>query len=163
LDLPPQTRILHRTRYPFCTFAYAVTRSSASLILERYSKEKEGGITAYDVQLLEACRDELSCWSVAPEVFHHVVGGSEISRHDEGARKGTEQDVGVEVPGRGTWNLGCGARDKGVWVDERGVDGRERAKRMVKGMVQRGECPLDAADGDKGWKGCEWEECGAQS
>ncbi|KAH4216794.1 hypothetical protein HBI56_206510 [Parastagonospora nodorum] len=157
--LPPQTRILHRTRYPFCTFAYAVTRESAVLILERFSKEKESGISAYDVQLLEACTGSLGCWSVVPELFHHVVGASEIGRQDAGGGG----RVGVEVPDRGTWNVECGARDKGVWVDEADREVREEVKKLIGDMVVRSECPIDKLDSEKDWRGCEWEECGAQS
>jgi hypothetical protein len=66
--------------------------------------------------------------------------GGEISRHDGVARKGTEHEVGAEGPGRGTWDLECGAKYEGE------VDGRERVERIVKRMVHRGE--------EKGWKGC---------
>ena len=144
-----------------------MTRRSAGRILAEFAREKEGGISAFDVQLLAACRDgtasgEWRCWSVAPEVFHHGVGGSEIGRVDGGVVAQEGGDGGrSEVPERGSWNLQCGARDPGLWVEEDGP--REEVRRMVRGMVERGECPLASASREKGWKGCEWGECGAQS
>jgi hypothetical protein len=76
-----------------------------------------------------------------------LVGG-EISRHDGVARKGTEHEVGARGPGRGTWDLECGAKYEGE------VDGRERVERIVKRMVHRGECPIDRVEGRRrGGKG----------
>ena len=83
LNVPPRSRLIHRAFYPFCTFAYAVTRQSAQRIVSEFSKEKEGGISAFDVQLLEACRDGWRCWSVVPELFHHGYAASEIFRVDK--------------------------------------------------------------------------------
>ncbi|KAH7071467.1 hypothetical protein BKA63DRAFT_535348 [Paraphoma chrysanthemicola] len=178
LHIPSHTRIVHRAFWPFCTFAYAVNRDSAERIVRELGKEKEGGTSAFDVALLEACRSELDrpdkhgvgdewkCWSVAPEVFHHAIGGSEIQRadsenSDDGGGAGDEEVHRVEVPERGTWNMHCGARDPGLWVDEDGP--RKQATNIVREMVQRGECPLSSAEGEKKWRGCEWGECGAQS
>ncbi|KAF2647641.1 glycosyltransferase family 25 protein [Lophiostoma macrostomum CBS 122681] len=100
LSLPPSTRLFHKSDSPLCTFAYAVTRASAQKILADYSSEGEGGCDAFDVRILEACRDHAfvegegkgdrdrmgegegeggyKCYSVSPELFHHLQGGSEI-------------------------------------------------------------------------------------
>lgn len=166
LNIPPQTRILHRAFFPFCTFAYAVTRHSAAQILERYNKEKEGGIDAFDVQLLEICRDQdWSCWSVSPEIFHHGVGESAIRAADSGTATDEAGGRGSDAQGfeRQTWNLVCGARDRGMWVDEEDGEGRERVRGFVGEMVRRGECPINGVEGEKGWVGCEGVGCGAQS
>ncbi|KAF2023128.1 hypothetical protein EK21DRAFT_95171 [Setomelanomma holmii] len=127
-------RLLHRAFWPFCTFAYAVNRRSAARILREFGTEKEGGVSAFDVQLLEACRNgsgggkEWKCWSVVPEIFHHTVSPSEIGRADAGVHN-SEQVAGqsgsgvgkrIEVPEWGTWNLECGARHSGLWIDENG-------------------------------------------
>ncbi|KAF2816535.1 uncharacterized protein BDZ99DRAFT_407432, partial [Mytilinidion resinicola] len=81
--LPEQTRLLHPSRWPLCTFGYAVTRASAARLLETYGTEGPGGCQAYDVRILEACRDHgWGCWSVNPELLHHVEGGSEIAGVD---------------------------------------------------------------------------------
>lgn len=96
---------------------------------------------------------------MVPELFHHAVGASEIGRQDAGGRG----EVDVEAPERGTWNVECGAREKGVWVDGADEEVREEVKRLVGDMVMRGECPIDKMDLEKVWRGCELEECGAQS
>ncbi|EDU44056.1 conserved hypothetical protein [Pyrenophora tritici-repentis Pt-1C-BFP] len=142
LNLPDQTRILHRAFWPLCTFAYAVNRRSAALILDTFAAEPEGGGSAFDVALLSACRDrEWTCWSVAPEVFHHRQGVSEIGREDE---------VHVGVQGH-------------LWVDEgEGVMG-SRIKALVTRAIDQGECPIDALREEETWKSCEWGECFAQS
>jgi hypothetical protein len=111
------------------------------------------------------------CWSVSPEVFHHEVGGSEIGKVDDGTAfvEGLEELDGEKdrgrMRGRGTWNLGCGARHAQLWVDERDEGGRKAVKDVVRGMIGRGrgECPIDALMEESGWTGCEWGECGAQS
>ncbi|KAH7079709.1 hypothetical protein FB567DRAFT_562794 [Paraphoma chrysanthemicola] len=150
----------------------------AERIVRELGREKEGGTSAFDVALLEACRsgldrpgrhrdgEEWKCWSVAPEVFHRAIGGSEIQRadserSDDGGGDGDEEVHRTEVPERGTWNLHCVARDPGLWVEEDGP--REQIKNMVRDMVERGECPLSSTEGEKNWRGCEWGECGAQS
>ncbi|KAF2789696.1 glycosyltransferase family 25 protein, partial [Melanomma pulvis-pyrius CBS 109.77] len=82
LRAPPATRLLHRSHWPLCTFAYAVTRASAARILSTFGTEDAGdgtGCVAFDVRLLEACRDRgWACYTVAPELFHHVAARSEI-------------------------------------------------------------------------------------
>lgn len=178
LRVSPRSRLVHRALYPFCTFAYAVTRTSALRVVEEFGHEKKGGISAFDVQLLEACRDGWRCWEVGPELFHHGVGRSEISRADRqtyfrtrgfvGEEAGKGRDVDVDLVQqesgyvRATWNIGCGARSSEFWVGEGDEKGREEVRRAVRGYVQRGECPLWGM-GEDGWGGCEEGECGAQS
>lgn len=102
LSLPAHTRLVHRAYWPFCTFVHAVTRQPAERILANFSVEKHGGISAFDVQMLEACRDgRWRCWSVAPEVFHHVVGRSEIVRMDMTERMGGELKMQMSERGVG--------------------------------------------------------------
>ena len=119
---------------------------------------------AFDVRLLRACAKVWKCWSVNPEVVHHGDGGSEIAAVDSGAVDSGSQgaDVGAE---KGTWNLGCGARQGQLWVEEADVEGREEASGVVREMLERGEgeCLVDFAKAERSWKGCEWGECGAQS
>ncbi|KAF1981369.1 glycosyltransferase family 25 protein [Aulographum hederae CBS 113979] len=97
LALPPQHRILHRSRFPLCTFAYGVTRASAARIVREFGREEEGGTHAYDVRILEACRDlGWKCWSVSPELFHHrSEGESEIAAtNGNGGESGNSEGVG---------------------------------------------------------------------
>jgi hypothetical protein len=161
LNIPRQTRFLHRAYWPFCTFAYAINRRSASPILQTMHSEPEGGISAFDVALLTACRDrDWKCWSVAPEVFHHAQGISEISKADS-----LTTPTDARGSGRGTWNLRCGARHSQLWVEETDTEGRSKVKKMVEGVLERGrgECPIDSLEEEGGWKGCEWAECRSQS
>ena len=146
LNIPSSTRFLHHAFFPFCTFAYAVTRRSARRILTDFGREGQGGVSAFDVALLQACRDGgWGCWSVVPEVFHHGGGGSEIGRVDgRGGAGGVVQ--------RGSWNLGCGGR---------GVGEGDGVKGLLGEMVGRGECVGDGRE--RGWVGCEGGECGGQS
>jgi hypothetical protein len=73
LGMQHKERMVHRSKKPLCSFAYAVTRESAKRIIAELSSEEPGhGTWAYDVRLLEACRDlGWKCWSANPELFHH--------------------------------------------------------------------------------------------
>ncbi|KAI8933424.1 hypothetical protein NX059_010039 [Plenodomus lindquistii] len=182
LSVPAHARILHRTQHPFCTFAYGVTRSSAARIVRELVREREGGVSAFDVALLEKCRDDdgegWRCWSVGGEVFHHGRGRSEIGSVDWGVYEDTSPatantPIGGEAVGRSegeekkdkraTWNIQCGARHAQLWVGEDDQEGRRRMKRFLDKMVERGECGVDFSAQERSWKGCEGGECGAQS
>ncbi|KAG8628062.1 hypothetical protein KVT40_003935 [Elsinoe batatas] len=95
IDIPEDVRVVHRSIRPLCTFAYAVTRHAAEkLLMEIAPKEREGGTVAFDVRLLEGCRNlGLKCWSVNPELFHHVEGKSEISKVDRKANETSTETV----------------------------------------------------------------------
>jgi GR25 family glycosyltransferase involved in LPS biosynthesis len=66
-------RIIHRSKNPLCSFAYALNRKSAERMLTELSHEEYGhGTWSFDVRLLEACRDlNWKCWTSNPELFHH--------------------------------------------------------------------------------------------
>ncbi|RDA88590.1 hypothetical protein CP532_5900 [Ophiocordyceps camponoti-leonardi (nom. inval.)] len=119
LGVAPKTRLLHRSKFPLCTFAYAVTRNSASRLLSDLAgRRMKDGPSAYDVAILDACRDKgLRCWTVNPELFHHVQGRSDIgdidrSDHDPDFFKfmGPVDAAGrAQADERGeTSNIGCG-------------------------------------------------------
>ncbi|KAM4055807.1 glycosyltransferase family 25 protein [Hirsutella rhossiliensis] len=81
LGVPQHTRLVHRSRFPLCTFSYAVTRASARRLLEELSTPEPSGLgfKTFDVALLVGCRDQgLRCWTVNPELFHRVYGQSGI-------------------------------------------------------------------------------------
>ncbi|PNS16496.1 Procollagen galactosyltransferase 1 [Sphaceloma murrayae] len=101
IDLPDRVRVVHRSIRPLCTFGFAVTRLAAARILAEIApRERDGGTVAYDVRVLEGCRDlGLRCWSTNPELFHHVEGGSEIERADE--RNETTKEGNKLERGRG--------------------------------------------------------------
>jgi hypothetical protein len=90
-----------------------VTRASAQKILDDYGSEGEGGCDAFNVRILEACRDHgfvewekgredgYKCYSVSLELFHHLEGGSEIRGVDVGASRsfGREEERRKEEEG----------------------------------------------------------------
>lgn len=80
LGVPEYTRLVHRSVFPLCTFGYALSREGARRLLELGSKEPPGkGHKAYDVLILLSCRDYgFRCWTVNPELFHHIPGPSMI-------------------------------------------------------------------------------------
>ncbi len=87
LALPEGTRTAHYSTGPICTFAYAVTIPTARKIIS-YAMDAE----AYDIRLSIACRIELRCITINPEVFHHheplgAGRSSDIEAMNEGQLK----------------------------------------------------------------------------
>lgn len=100
LKMPAQSRVMHRSKFPLCSFGYAVTRPTAMRLLDdlappRYQKN---GPRAFDVALLHACSKGdsipsptpestesvalppgLRCWTLNSELFHHMPGQSQIA------------------------------------------------------------------------------------
>lgn len=110
LNIQSHTRLLHPTVFPLCTFGYALTRPAAHRLLhEIAAREAEGGTMAYDVRVLEACRDlGLRCWSVAPELMRHLGAESEIANIDMGSE---DQFASIAREGStDTANIDCGVR-----------------------------------------------------
>ena len=71
--------------------------------------------------------------------------------------------LGGSDVGGGTWNLGCGARHRQLWVDEADGEMRNLIKDLVRSAVRRGQCLIDKVMEEETWKGCEHDECGVQS
>jgi len=114
-NIPAKTRMVHRSRFPLCTFGYAITRSTAKRLIEDLAPAKEEAGRwkhAYDISILEACRDKgLRCYTVTPELFHHMEGTSLI----DGVAKNLAQRPPADRVGTGqvkyrneTSNIGCG-------------------------------------------------------
>jgi hypothetical protein len=79
--LPEHTRAFHRSKFPLCTFGYAVTRPTAERLLTDLAPASNPSVGAYDVAILKACRERgLRCWSLNPELFHHIPGDSQIAQ-----------------------------------------------------------------------------------
>lgn len=115
-------RLVHRSVFPLCTFGYALTRASARRLLELGSKEPEGkGHKAYDVLLLLSCRDYgLRCWTVNPELFHHIPGPSLIDAQ-QGVKDLPPVDRAAkdQIKVRGeTPNIKCGFWDGAFSFDD---------------------------------------------
>jgi hypothetical protein len=113
-NIPSHTRLLHPTVFPLCTFGYALTRSAAHRLLNDIAaREAEGGTTAYDVRVLEACRDlGMRCWSVAPELMRHLDAKSEIAGVDMGIEdQNNDSSEGSKIGSMAhTANIDCGVR-----------------------------------------------------
>lgn len=143
------SRVIYKSHWPLCTFAYAVNRASAARILATYGTEGEDGCAAYDVRLLEACRDQgWKCWTVAPELFHHVAGKSEIANVNDAGSKSEEQEGMKEKMGK-TVNIECGARDEWLWVGRNDTEGRRVMLQSVKEASRNGECFVERRDSDQ--------------
>jgi hypothetical protein len=113
LNIQSHTRLLHPTVFPLCTFGYALTRAAAHRLLHDIAaRETEGGTMAYDVRVLEACRDlGLRCWSVAPELMRHLDAESEIANVDTGSEDCVASSESTQFEGTAdTANIDCGVR-----------------------------------------------------
>lgn len=145
-QVPEQQRIFHKAQWPLCSFGYAVSRQGAQKILSTVAKDKEDltqNISAYDVALLDACRDEkhLTCYTITPELFHHMDGVSLIASIESTDRQifpppvdaaGAEQ-VKLRME---TSNIGCG-----FFSGEFYYDGDEEKLEYLKREVGRkGRC-----------------------
>ncbi|OJD35610.1 glycosyltransferase family 25 protein [Diplodia corticola] len=83
LEIPEKSRVVHRSRLPLCTFGYAITRSSARWIIEDLASIQHPPDPAYDMAVMHGCRRRgMRCYTVNPEVFHHVMGDSLIAVAD---------------------------------------------------------------------------------
>ncbi|KAK7716573.1 hypothetical protein SLS57_006601 [Botryosphaeria dothidea] len=143
LGLEEGQRIIHRSKWPLCTFGYAVTRASAHRILnDLAAKETEGGCEAFDVRILEACRDlDYQCYSANPELFHHISAPSEIADVNEGidstGRLQSQKSVG------GTTNIACGARSESFFTKDPAT-----LKYLQKEVGEKGHCLMDPMEQD---------------
>jgi hypothetical protein len=128
IEVPDKIRLIHQSIFPLCTFAFAVTRNAAHrLLTEIAPKESEGGTMAYDVRVLEGCRDlGLRCWSGNPEYFHHMDMESEIVKYtdpnyvsDENKKAGADEDGRLKTLRAGAApNIACGARSKSFYTQD---------------------------------------------
>ena len=110
LKMPEHARAFHRSKFPLCSFGYAVTRPAAERLLSDLApaKLRPKGPRAFDVALLHACSKGsktpsptprrnpnphpdpqmrhryaspgLRCWTVNSELFHHMPGESQIAQ-----------------------------------------------------------------------------------
>ncbi|KAH7386022.1 hypothetical protein BKA66DRAFT_415746 [Pyrenochaeta sp. MPI-SDFR-AT-0127] len=110
LKMPEHSRVLHRSKFPLCSFGYAVTRPAAERLLNELAppKYRKKGPRAYDVALLHACnkgsrqrspmnarpdlhaakhhqhpKPGLRCWTLNSELFHHMPGRSQVDEIGE--------------------------------------------------------------------------------
>ncbi|KAF2455888.1 hypothetical protein BDY21DRAFT_306511 [Lineolata rhizophorae] len=120
LDVSPEHRIIHKSVLPLCSFGYAITRATARRLLDDIAPATvQDGMFAYDLALKNGCDSKLRCYSLQPELFHHMPGDSLIKQQADDPSKigippvdrtGQEQvDVRKE-----TVNIGCGFWNKSI-------------------------------------------------
>ncbi|KAF1831433.1 hypothetical protein BDW02DRAFT_572045 [Decorospora gaudefroyi] len=75
LGMPEGTRLIHRSKFPLCSFGYAVTRLTAERLLNDLAPAKytKDGPRAFDVALLHACNKGQHTPSPTPEWQHPVT------------------------------------------------------------------------------------------
>lgn len=159
IDVPERTRLIHESIFPLCTFAFALTRPAARrLLYDIAAREADGGTMAYDVRVLEACRDlGFRCWSANPELFHHMESESEIAQVNYGI---VDSSVGADSTGRlkglrmgAAANIGCGARSPQFWTES------EETMEYLREKVGRvGVCLRDVGEEEAAKEGGERPE-----
>ncbi|RDA95109.1 hypothetical protein CP533_2188 [Ophiocordyceps camponoti-saundersi (nom. inval.)] len=122
LGVSPQTRLFHRSVFPLCTFGYALSRAGALRLLQLGKKEPTtSGHRAYDVLILLSCRDYgLRCWTVNPEMFHHMPGPSIIDVQQGNTElPPVDRAAKDQIKDRGeTPNIDCGFWDGSFRFDD---------------------------------------------
>ena len=152
IGIPEDVRIVHQSIFPLCTFGFAVTRNAARrLLTEIAPKEAEGGTMAYDVRVLEACRDHgLTCWSANPELFHHMDMESEIAKmtypgledEGEGEKAGADKEGRLKILRAGAApNIACGARSKDFYTQD-----PKTLEYLREQVGRKGKCLKDVED-----------------
>ena len=139
LGVPVHTRLVHRSVFPLCTFAYAVTRDSAKRMVEELVS-LETDHSAFDVAILISCRDHgLRCWTVNPELFHHMPGKSIIQGVENVAHLPPVDAMAKEqVDLRGeTANIDCGF-SKGAFSFAEGDT--KRLSYLRREVARKGRC-----------------------
>lgn len=146
-----QQRLVHQSVQPLCSFAYAVTKRAATRLhyeLAVREPSRDGGhpCKAYDVRLLEACRDEgMKCITVNPELFHHSHTHSEIAQVTEIGGQSNFNSVSDSMITTPTVNIRCSARSN-RWEELRNsiADPTVDAEALVKDLAQSSsDCYID--------------------
>ncbi|CAO2651897.1 Nn.00g001800.m01.CDS01 [Neocucurbitaria sp. VM-36] len=70
LKMPQKSRVLHRSKFPLCSFGYGITRPAAERLLNDLAppQYKPNGPRAFDVALLHACGNGFSTPSPTPKL-----------------------------------------------------------------------------------------------
>ncbi|KAF2770639.1 hypothetical protein EJ03DRAFT_326262 [Teratosphaeria nubilosa] len=143
--IPEQTRVVHKSQWPLCTFGYAVTREAAKQIIEEIAPAHEDpsrNLAAYDAAILTGCRDgPLKCLTVTPELFHHMEGESLIADEEQGEREVFRPPVdkaGLEQVKyrKETSNIGCGFWDGSFYYG----DDADRLEFLLEEVGRKGQC-----------------------
>ncbi|EKG17971.1 hypothetical protein MPH_04779 [Macrophomina phaseolina MS6] len=140
LELPEKTRTVHKSIWPLCTFAYGVTRRGAARIIEEIAPIDRPEQPHYDEALWHGCRVRgLECYTVNPELMHHMPGDSIIAQEDSREiiylppvdAKGLDQ-----CKARGeTSNIECG-----FWSGDFEFDNEEKLQLLREEVGRKGRC-----------------------
>jgi len=159
-NVPAKMRMVHRSRFPLCTFGYAITRSTARKLIDELAPAKEGPGRwkhAYDIAILEACRDRgLRCYTVNPELLHHMEGTSLIDGETDSAGRPPADRAGApQVLYRNeTSNINCG-----FWSqDFRWHGDKQKLQYLREEVGRKGRClkPGREDDGSRKATTPEW-------
>ncbi|PNS19034.1 Procollagen galactosyltransferase 1 [Sphaceloma murrayae] len=83
---PDETRVIHRTDYPLCTYGYAVSYEGAKSILYQMSRNL---IEHFDTDLANYCRTTYNCLSVTPPLIYETKEPGRGSDTDGASMSGT--------------------------------------------------------------------------
>ena len=141
-----QQRLVHESVSPLCSFAYSVTRHAAQRIVNELAhrepiRSAEHPCKAFDVRLLESCRDHgLRCITVNPELFHHSGVNSEISLVSQGViKEESTTETAIQTP-----NIRCSARSRKWQQLEDSLGDARSASEIVKDLASKSlGCELD--------------------
>ena len=106
MGMPEQSRVLHRSKFPLCSFGYAITRSAAQRLLNDLASPQysEDGPRAYDVALLNACQKGATTISSSPAwepVWPHTTASLPYKQPNGGLRCWTlNSELFHHMPGR---------------------------------------------------------------
>ncbi|KAK7527471.1 uncharacterized protein IWZ02DRAFT_441673 [Phyllosticta citriasiana] len=148
IELPEKRRAVHASAHPLCTFGYAVTRASAALIISDIAPLARPESSAYDMALLHGCTKRgLKCYSLNPELFHHMPGASIIAQKDHRDPKHLAPVDAVGMPQalrrNETSNIGCG-----FWNGDFSFSRPEELEVLRREVGRKGRC-LKAVCGEE--------------
>ncbi|KAF2088278.1 glycosyltransferase family 25 protein [Saccharata proteae CBS 121410] len=140
LEMEEKTRVIHQSVLPLCTFGYAVTRAGAKRIIEEVAPVAAPDLAAFDSAMAHGCRIRgLKCFTVNPELFHHMVGDSIIALEDHREKiypPPVDAEGAAQVQNRKeSSNIGCG-----FWSGEFDFDSDERLNMLREEVGRKGRC-----------------------
>ncbi|KAF2143491.1 glycosyltransferase family 25 protein [Aplosporella prunicola CBS 121167] len=147
LQVPEGMRFVHNSILPLCTFGYAINRPSAQRLLSEIANSSAPLDPAFDMAMMHGCKYKgLRCYTVNPELFHHVLGDSLIAAVDQ-----REEIFPPPVDAAGfdqtrerneTSNVACG-----FWSGDFAFDSAERLEVLREEVGRKGRCLKPGREG----------------
>lgn len=140
IEIPEKTRAFHKAIHPLCTFGYAVNRHGAARMIKDIAPISQPENAAYDMAMLHGCvHRELRCYTLNPEIFHHMIGDSIVAEEDsrEVIYLPPVDDVGLAQSKQRneTSNIDCG-----FWSGDFLFDDEERLQMLREEVGVKGRC-----------------------